>query len=418
MEVLQEMDVQMIRQATARLLLVGLALALAGAAFACDDSVHSVSTPPRQVAVQELTLEEVWERALAALSRPGQVYHSTETKQIEGHTFVSEVWLDLERDLARVQSRYGPRIYHEGKITELSPDGRFQQSGGQVRWLDKSSVRSLRYITTLRRALFFPEVIESTELRESEVDGLPAILVEVVWPYTLCSASGTATEKVYLDESFLPLRIDHDDDRRGGPDKDWSMVIENEFVDRDSLPEDLFSPEVVRALAVTPADDIARAVKAGLPAYWLGERFEDMVLEEAYVMEHHWESEGVRSLHITYRGREPGPASPGFGVTISEYTTDDWDHQRAALQRTPWWEEPGTIRTPVAVLGTEATLYQSLNTGPAGRPPSQLLLVRLDKTVLKIQPNVGDWQINPYRDNVDALLRLANSMRPFERRPE
>jgi len=407
----------MIRQATARLLLVGLALALAGVAFACDDSVHSVSTPPRHVAVDELTLEELWERALAALSRPGQVYHSTETQQIEGHTFVSEVWLDLERDLARVESRYGPRIYHEGKITELSPEGRFQQSEGQVRGLDKSSVLSLRYIGTLRRALS-AEVVESTEVRESEVDGIPAILVEVVWPYTLCSASGTATESIYLDESFLPLRVDHDDDRKGGPDKDWSMVIENEFVDRDSLPEDLFSPEVVRALAVTPADDIARAVKAGLPAYWLRERFEDMALEEARVEEWHGESEGIRSLHMTYRGGEPGPASPGFGVTISEYTTDDWDSLTATRQRTPWWEEPGTIRTPVTVLGTEAALYRSSHVVPAGTPPAQLLVVRLDKTVLRIQPNVGDWQINPYRDNTDALLRLANSMRPFERRPE
>jgi len=392
-----------------------VALALTGFAFACGDGDGSTSTAPRQVAVEDLTLQEVRERAVAALLRPGQVYHSTQRTTIRGDAFTSAVWLDLERDLARVKEGEHLRIFHEGKIAELSPSGRFQDAAvWNAPGLDKSSALSLDHIATL-----FAVDIERTQLRAAEVDGVPAILLEVVEPYH-GDYTGTETRKLYLDESFLLLKVDYHADIRGAPDLDWSVVVENEFIERGSLPEDFFSPEAVRAFEVTPVDDIARAAEAGLKPYWLGERFEDMVLEDAIETD----LDGGRALHITYRGGGNGPEGPGFGVTISEYTTDDWDRQTATLQRIPWWEEPGTTGTSVVVLGTEATLYENpyielpLNVGPEGKPSAWLLLVRLDDTVLKIEPSVGDPRSNPYVDNPEALLRLANSMQPFERPPE
>jgi hypothetical protein len=380
-----------------------LGLALAGIAFACGDS-------------DGLAFEDVRTHALAALSRPGQVYHGTQTGEEAGQTFTSQVWVDLERDVARVQKGEDwLRIFHEGKIAELSPDGRFQDGDvSEVPGLVKTAALSLDHI-----AVLFAADSESPQVKAAKVQGMPATLVQVVRPYR-GDYEGTVTWRLYLDESFLPLRVDYHAAISGAPDRDWSMQVENEFVEEGSLPQDFFSPEAVRALEVTPADDIARAAEGGLKAYWLGEQFEEMALEDARVDEF----DGIRVLNITYRGGGSGPEGPGFGVSISEYTADDWERRMANLDRTPWWEQPTVIKTQVTVQGTPATLYEDpyslppLNVGPEGKPSYWMLVAPLGDTVVEILPNVGDLASNPYVDNPEALLRLANSMQPFERPPE
>jgi hypothetical protein len=82
------------------------------------------------------------------------------------------------------------------------------------------------------------------------------------------------------------------------------------------------------------------------------------------------------------------------------------------------------ITTSVIVQGNEATLYEDpyglppLNVGPEGKPSSWMLVVPLGNTMVEIRPNVGDPAINPYVDNTEALVRLADALRPFERSPE
>ena len=392
-------------------------LALTAIAIACDDGDESISGPPGQVGVEELSFGEVRERALAALWRPGQVYHGTHTTERTGPTwrseFVSEVWLDLESDLARVKEDEHLRIFHEGKIAELGPRGRFQDAAAwDAPGLDKTSALSLDHIVTL-----FAKDIESTRLSAAEVEGGPAILVEAVRPYR-GDYTGTRFIQVYLDDAFLPLRLEtRTEISEIGETEESSTRFDNEFVEWESLPEDFFSPEAVRALEVTPADDIARAAEAGLVPYWLGQRFEEMVLEDAMETEF----DGGRALHVTYGGGGSGPEDPPFTVAIWQCTADDWERWRAASPQVPWWERRAAIRTPVIVLGVEATLYELPkavppvpNGGPEGGESSWLVLVRLEDTVLRIEPSGGPPGSNPYKD-AEALVRLANSIRPFER---
>jgi len=399
-----------------------LSLALTAIAFACGDNDDSISTPPGQVAVEALSFEDVRERAVTALSRAGQVYHSTQTTERTGPTwrseFVTEVWLDLERDVARVEEgEHRLRIFHEEKIAELGPSGRFQDAAiWHEPGLDKTSALSLGYIATL-----FARDIESTQSSAAEVEGVPATLVEVVRPYR-GDYTGTNFIQVYLDEAFLPLRMDSRIEL-SGTEETWekrSTRFDNEFVDRESLPEDFFSPEVVHALEVTPADDIARAADTGLSPYWLGERFEEMTLADALETDF----DGGQVLHITYSGGGVGPEGPPFSVDIRQFTTDDWQRWTAGLERIPWWEQPGVIKTPVVVLGTEATLYEFpkavppvADGEPEGGESAWLVLVHLEDTVLLIEPSGGPPGSNPYRD-AETLLRLANSIRPFERPSE
>jgi len=224
------------------------------------------------------------------------------------------------------------------------------------------------------------------------------------------------------------MRIDYHADISGIEDQDWSMAVQHEFIDRATLPEGFFSPEAVQEHEVTPVDDIARAESFGLMPYWLGEQFEEMALQDAMLMgvedaELYGEN-AEQWLVLTYRGGPVGPESPGFGVTIDEYTSEGWERRLANLNRTPWWQQPTVIKTSVVVQGTEATLYEDpyglppLNVGPEGKPSFWMLVVSLNNTVVEINPNVGDPAINPYVDHTEALVRLAEGLRPFERPPE
>jgi len=406
-----------------------LALALCGLALACGHGDDS-ATVPRQVDVRSLTFDNVRLRAVAALSRPGEVYHEVGTRKAaegEGGGFTVEAWLGMEENVARVlEGEQRLRIFHDNKIAELGPSGRFQDADiWAAPGLTQTAALSLEHILA-----FFDTNIESTRIIATEVEGVPAILVEVVDPYN-GDYSGTEKRKIYLDESFLPMRIDYHADISGAPDIDWSMVVQNEFIDRASLPEDFFSPEAVRANEVTPVDDIERSKEFGLKPYWLGDQFEEMVLQDARRM-------GVEDaelygenpeqwLVLTYHGGAMGPESPGFGVTMDEYTSEGWERRMADVAdsgRTPWWEQPTVIKTTIAVQGIEATLYEDpyglppLNVGPEGKPSYWMLVVPLGDTMVEVLPNVGDPAINPYVDSPQALIRLADALRPFERPPE
>jgi hypothetical protein len=420
-----------------------LALAFCGLALACGQGDDS-ATLPRQVDIQGLTFEGVRLQAVAALSRPGEVYHEVGTRKAAGGGsggFTTEAWLDMERDVARVlEAEERLRIFHDDKVAELGPNGRFYDVDfWPASELAKKAVLSLEHMTAL-----FDTDIESTTIEAAEIEGVPAILVEVTDPYQ-GDYSGTQQRKIYLDESFLPMRIDDHADIDGMADQDWSTTVQHEFIDPASLPGDFFSPEAVREHEVTPIDDIARAHEFGLEPYWLGEHFEEMALEEAMLYD---DEDAGQWLVLTYHGGVMGPESPGFGVIINQYTNEGWERRLAHIAdtgRTPWWEQPTVIKTTVIVQGNEATLYEGPSRLPPatverqgetpptaeseGQPPrrtvvpvgtgsSWMLTVPLDDTMVEIYPNVGDAAINPYVDNPQALLRLADALRPFERPPE
>jgi hypothetical protein len=210
---------------------------------------------------------------------------------------------------------------------------------------------------------------------------------------------------------------------------------------------------VVREHEVTPIDDIARSKGYGLEPYWLGEQFEEMVLEEVMLMGFDdaelYEEDAEQWLVLTYHGGVIGAGSPGFGVIIDEYTNEGWDRRLEDIAdsgRTPWWDQPTVIKAQVVVQGREATLYERPNrptpptVEPEGEPPptvaleseppqrtvvrvgaqssSWMLVVELGDTVVEILTNVGDAAINPYVVSPEALVRLADALRPFERPPE
>jgi len=390
-----------------------LTLPLAALAFACGQGGDSTSLP-RQIDIEELSFEELRLQAVAALSRSGQVYHTTQLAKGSGIASTTEVWLDMEEDVARVlEGEQRLRIFHGGKIAELGPNGRFQDADiWAVPGLTKSAALSLEYIT-----VFFGTNIETTRIEPAVLEDVAAILVEVIDPYH-GDYSGIQKHRIYLDESFLPMRIDYHADISGAPDLDWSMAVQNEFIDPSGLPEGFFSPEAVREHEVTPADDIARAAEVGLRPYWLGEQFEEMVLQDAMLMaveDAELYEEGVEPWLVLRYGRSQ---EEGMGVTwasIHENTESEWQRKRSTWKQPPWWEGPGAVSTTFVMLGVEATLYQGppYDFMPGVTKSDWIVLAHVNDMVLEIVPG-GPPESSPYMEK-EALLRLAQSMRPFER---
>ena len=356
--------------------------------------------PARTVDVGQLTIEDVRERALAALSRPDMVFHTVQTAHVEQYDFRQEVWLDLERGLARsedyvddvLQEDGGVRIYHDDRVAAVF-DGRFADApitpGAGSAPLPTSAL-ALDYTGTLHAE----QDVTSVELKEAAVDGTAAILVEIVLPAG--DGAGDETDRIFLSEQFLPLKVE-----RRGPGGDGTLLFQNEFLARSSLPAELFSIEAVRAFEKTGADRMQEAVDAGFHPYWLGEQYLDLPLYDTDIIA----GDDGQTLHVSYEANALGPDAP-YGLNIIEYDPEDWRERLDRFGQQEWWQEASVVRIPVTVPDATATVYQA--TG------NLALVVGFDEVVLFVDANIGPS--NPYR-TVEALSEVALALRPFEAEP-
>jgi hypothetical protein len=374
---------------TAALIVIALALA-AGC------SGGGGKGPPRTVDVAQLTIEDVRERALAALSRPDMVFHTVQTAHVEQFDSRQQVWLDLERGLARseeyvdglLQEDGGLRVYHDDRVAAVF-DGRFSDgpiTAGAGSAPLPSEALALDYLGVLHAE----EDVRSRKIREATVDDAPAILVEIVLPAG-GDFEGDETNRSFLSEQFLPLKVE-----QRGPVGGGTVLFQNEFLARSSLPGDLFSVEAVRALEKTGADRMQEAVEAGFHPYWLGEQYLDLPLYDTDIIG----GEDSQTLHVSYEANALGPDAP-YGLSIFEYSPDGWQARLDRLDEPQWWELTGVERYPVSVPPGTAVVYNG---------PDLLLIVEYPDAVLMIDANIGPS--NPYR-TVEALSEVARALRPF-----
>ncbi len=233
-------------------LLVLVCVSVAAVIAACGNG--SPTEKPRQIDVSALTFEDVQQRALTAIGAEDKVLHLTTVFASAREHVDTEAWIDAERDLARKQSGGQISVYYERRIAMTGPGERLTDARIDSP-LEKTLIYALGYLMWILEPAY-----TDRSLREGAVDGNPAIIVQVSRKKYDYDAIETA--KVYLDESFLPLRLDYDSGTsRFGKD---SSVYRREFVDRESIAPGFFSPDAVSAVARTPLDDLAAARTAGL----------------------------------------------------------------------------------------------------------------------------------------------------------
>ena len=143
----------------------------------------------------------------------------------------------------------------------------------------------------------------------STVDGVPAILVEIVAP---CGDGGPdETTSIFLDEQFLILRI-----KTRGPIRSQESTVEADFLPSASLPLDFFSVDDVRAFVKTGADRLQEAIEAGFHPYWLGESYIDLLLHDTNIIDSTDKGRG-KALAISYETvAQEDPAATHYGLTL------------------------------------------------------------------------------------------------------
>ena len=208
------------------------------------------------------------------------------------------------------------------------------------------------------------------------------------------------------------------------------VVYETEFIPREELPEDFFSPEVLYDAVVTFEERLEEVRAMGVTPYWLGERFEA--------------KEGKLALFSVLdvdADEERGEGTLRYSLQTPQYAS--WDGlgdtvvipRRAAGRGFEPPEVPPLglkpeLKEEVTVQGQDAMLYTSeLNPEavpcavgePCILPDVPLyhrLVVTLDDTAIEVEalakasPEVGGDE-NPF-NNREAILALARALEPAE----
>jgi hypothetical protein len=335
---------------------------------------------------------------------------------------VVDVWLDLERHLARTE-RDGQvdRVIGPEKIALLRPDGRY----GEALYsndLDEPLIGlTLGYL-----ARIVGVAVESNGVEATAVDGAAAIKVRVQQEAVGEAGHQIERAEIYLDETFLPLKMELDLGT-GGSSRS-SHTFRSEYVARDAVPADFFSFEHVRAKAKTSEDVLREAAKPYGRTYWLGEPFEGMVVERVSGMS---ELDGEPSLDLDYRPPNDaphGPDEPYPCARIVQHTRRGWDETSA--RRTPNPDTPERIeRGSLTVLGGEARIFEQ----PADRvlPPPQIegepppriptlaessqwiAEIAFEDVVVEVDAGCGPPGGNVYR-SLDGIRHLLDSLQVLE----
>jgi hypothetical protein len=408
-----------------------LAVLAAVLLIACGEDPSEPSRP-RTIVVSDLTMQQIRERALAALDVEGQVFHVTTTDEGARGTTKSEAWVDYERDLARVESGDELRVVYERHMALLF-DGRFRDAIIDSP-AEKVAPLELHYIRWL-----FDDAADLRGIEEAVVDGEPAIRVRLERDMYEYDARESAA--IDLSEGFLPLRAHYSTTISRFPDASTEFVYE--FVARDSLPATFFTPEDVQAAAAPVVEPLREARAAGLAPYWLGEQFEETVLRDDSRFDPGTGDSGPM-LRLQY-GAPGQDVAPSPCIMIREYTRDAWDElvERAREENpdsllllepdesidVPAGEAllffgPGPPALPTPRISGPAVTPDPDAVPPPGAPPPLPVVLDdtgaslearfiFDATVVEVDANCGPPGSNLYRTR-DAFTRVLQSLRPFD----
>lgn len=185
-----------------------------------DDDLHGES------------LEQVRDSMAAAMFPAAAVMHTHERfePREEGQSVTpgQDIWRSAGTGEARIDAgSASPRIYADGARHSLDASGAPQS-------LEYDDLKANRELLG-SASLLFSSTADGAKPRRAELDGEPAIRIEVFLP----TGDGTGTANVYLTEdSRLSIKVEY---------PNLTVFIEHELIERDSLAPDFFSPDSLQS---------------------------------------------------------------------------------------------------------------------------------------------------------------------------
>jgi hypothetical protein len=184
----------------------------------------------------DLSFEEATERAFDAVQRPGMVFHASMTLQGYGKSDTFEIWVDAEKQLAREDDPDGVWKIHKEGCTASARHGTNAIGGSyQPDSQDPFLAKVLNYLLALEKT---DEVLER-EVVGVSIDGRDLLRLRIKVDHRGEWENKNTTD-LYLDEAFLPLRMEYRTTLEIVPGT-LRTVYTTEFVPRSSLAEDFFS---------------------------------------------------------------------------------------------------------------------------------------------------------------------------------
>jgi hypothetical protein len=436
------------RAVPALLVVSGLVLGACGGDGGSQDNEAkaSLACPTRPALelpgdLSSLTLEQVYEHMIEAMTCPGHVLHVTMTVEEAGVTFpeYGEVtstaaggnhrWVDVLGDRARWETEssesedvtvvLGDTQY---RLLRLREDVSYGRRPAGPLGCEGSVGPLFRLLDVFGGCGGPPEQLTTRFEPEAAYEdrSVPAIVAE--------GESGTwvISHWYYLDQdSLLPVLVakDHGEPAQDGKPSAGTHVIERldyEFVPSDSLPEDFFDPTSIEP---DPQQELLGA-DLGSPVYWLGADFVGGEGLAALSLDDVDASviSGVPRVDLYYT-----LASDRFGpwlLLLGEYPRVDWDALLAESTGDYFWERPCTQLSELDLGDRRAVVYGAyLRVGPAkeecpeGRPNRWGTYVYIGDTVVHIYAfdylDDGKFVPNPY-GSVDGIETIVKALVPYE----
>lgn len=415
---------------------LGLAL-LATLVLACRDGAQHEAYSGSPSA---LSVEEVFARAAAAMTRPGQVFHTT--SEFSGDTGglpakgTSESWIDGERQAARYDTPASAETLEHTQIVVGRARYRPASEGEPVTKVEAPGC----YGVPAALAVGCPgPTEESTKSVEAgSYDGKDAVVIVATGNWHGSDETFTFTRRSYLDsETFLPIATeeqgtaDYGDERGVFPTKGTGRVRSGEFVPRDSLPDDFFDPASIGYVARNPEDGLEGAAP-GITVYWLGRDFEGadglppLTLAITYVRD---EPPSFR-VSLEYKLAEEEFGTPA--VALQEWDTEEWNAWLERSRGGNWWDGPCREKKELTVDGRRVVVHMGFEDETMGRQeplperPDEVVCpdapydrfvahIYLDSTV--VQMAGGDvcasagCEDSPY-DTLEGIKAIARALQP------
>lgn len=353
-------------------------------AAACwqEEDKSELTTPEPTIGLSSLTLEDVYSRLAEAITRPGFVFHTLIDLKVDAQAYSlsgsMEVWIDLERDVARQEIRLRPDVgdLEEHRGTDIIV-------GDASYWLTSGATVIKRHalichgsgsgaLSTLLGCRGFTEDSSTHVETGAEYQGHPAIALVTTGESFTSDENFAFTTWLYLEEeTFLPIASVSDGTMNELP-YDIFMRFDNEFARADSLPPDFFDPVALGYPYRDPAEALDNA-DIDLAVYWLGERFSGqeqypaLVLARVYLPEERRRVGYQAVLEYWVEGSD----APGVG--LEEWDVDDWRARWGDLVGARWWNDPCTERMEKVLEEGHAMIFMGYEewTVQVSFPPAQ-----------------------------------------------
>jgi hypothetical protein len=382
--------------------------------------------------------EALMQAAVDAVIEPGMVFHA-ETG--EG----SEIWIDGERELFRAQSgEEGDSWFHVGvaegwtlwSFDAWQNEVEKEQLEPPVDFPSRIDNPAILLGFSPLTVLAYGESVEVAGEKESEGRDVVVVETKSIMEGNDHPEGSTSVWRVELDrESHLVVATEWsvippegEGETEGDSDDVHREVYETEFIPREELPEDFFSPQVLYDAVITFEERLEVVRALGITPYWLGERFEakegELVLSSVWDVHTH-EDRGeatVRYSSLTPRYAISGGLGDTVVITLRPAGAAFEPPEMPPLGPKPESEEEVTVQGHEGILYTSELRPEAVVCAvglPCITPEVPLyhrLVVTLDDTTIEVEalakanPEVGEDE-NPF-NNREGILALARALEP------